>query len=168
MIIYIRHGDDEDDDATHRHDHHINKKGKKRARKVAKRLIKKYGNPNVIYCSPFRRTLETLYYMKEKIQNNPKIYIDPDLSRYFSTTEQLDPSVFPETMDKDIPIYENRNKFHKRVKNHIRRMEKHKYHKNEKVVWCITHTLIMKDVGRYWSIDLPDHFDFFQKFIIAK
>lgn len=167
MIIYIRHGDD-DGPVEHRHDQRLSEKGKKRSSRMAKRLIKRFGHPSIIYVSPFQRTLETVAAMSGQFKRTVTLKIDPKLSRYFSSKEQADPSVYPETKKVNVPIYEKKDDFKRRVKDHIHRTRKAKHHKSSKVVWVITHTLVIKEVGRYWELDMPEHFEFLEWFTIEK
>lgn len=165
MIIYIRHGND-DGPAEHRHDQRLSDKGKRRSKKLAKRLIKRFGHPSIIYVSPFQRTLETVAAMSNRFKRTVTLRLDPKLSRYFSSKEQADPSIYPETKKVNVPIHEGKDDFKRRVKSHIRYTRKSKYHRSSKVIWVITHTLVMKEVSRYWDIDIPEHFEFLEWFTI--
>ena len=60
VLIYIRHGNDDEREPHKIHDTHLTSQGKHKSKKVAKKLIEKYGVPDIIFCSPFARTRETL------------------------------------------------------------------------------------------------------------
>lgn len=169
MIVYIRHGHDEYDDATHRHDHKLTDKGASKSVRLARKLIKKYGKPDIIYVSPFQRTIGTAQAMCEtKRIGKPQIVVDTDLSRVFSGKEQKDPSVATCTQDYKVPIKESRRQREKRIRHHVRKM-KHEDHLNSgQVVWVITHTLIMKGVAEKLKVKVPDHFEFLTWFSIKK
>lgn len=193
MIIYIRHSHDEYDDATHRHDHQITPLGKEKARRMGKKLIEKYGLPNLIYCSPFKRTRQTLKYMlKDNIPVVPatgsaplgsllrppgdrtetvqppktRVKYDANLSRYFNRQEQEDPSIFAETEKLDIPIKETKNEFKLRVDEHINEITS--LHNDKQIIWCITHTLVLKRVAKHYNIDIPKHLEFMEYFVATK
>src|SRR5436190_1968206 len=65
MNIYLRHGEDDLSDEATKHDGHLTREGKKQVKNTAKYLLKKYGIPSTIYCSPFVRTTETAEQMKK-------------------------------------------------------------------------------------------------------
>jgi len=166
MIIYLRHSHDEYDDATHRHDHQITTMGKEKARQIGKKLIVKYGLPNIVYCSPFKRTRQTLKYMlKDHEHNTIKVKYDPNLSRYFNKNEQEDPSVFNDTDKFDIPVQENKRQFKERVNNHIKEITE--VAEKDIIIWCITHTLVLKKVAKHHGITIPKHLEFMQSFILS-
>lgn len=173
-IIYMRHSHDEYDDATHRHDHQITDLGKEKAIKVGKKLIDKYGVPNIIYCSPFKRTKQTMKYMLKNCDNkdNIEVIFDTNLSRFFSKKEQDDPSIFKDT--GNVPTKETSKDFNERVDTHIENVKKMVQNvgpgnpgSKPKIIWCITHTLILKRVARYYEISLPRRLNFMENFTIC-
>jgi len=163
VLIYIRHSHDDYGEATHRHDHRITSMGKEKAKEVGQQLIVQYGMPNLIYCSPFKRTKQTLRYMLYAYEKadliNVKVKYDNNLSRYFNSKEQEDPSVFPET--NGVPIVENKKQFQARVNNHIRDAAG-----ATGVVWCITHALVFKRIAKYHEVNIPEHIPFMEYFIV--
>lgn len=168
MIIYIRHAHDSYPNATHRHDHHITDKGVKDAKKLARKLIKKYGYPKLIICSPFQRTRETLNSMLTEFGYTPDIVYDASLSRYFSKKDQKDPSMFSETTDAGIPVYETFDDFKIRVHKHLKNMLKNNYFSGTEPVWCITHALFFLEVARKFHIAMPKHVPFLDYIRITK
>lgn len=163
MLIYIRHSDDEVSDPTHIHDPKLTDSGKRLAYKVGKNLIQKYGKPDLVFCSPFRRTKQTLKYMLRKTDTEDiKFVYDIDLSRYFSNREKKNPSVDSSTLTKDIPIYESRSDFHKRTEKLADKM--HAYVDRKEVIWCITHTTVYKRMAKIYEVELPDYIPFMHHF----
>jgi len=157
VLVYLRHGDDNDPEASHRHDAHITRKGGKEVKSVIKKIIKKTKTlPSIIRCSPFRRAVETLEkveaYIRKKHGDDEwdkiRIVYDRRLSRHFSTREQQSPDVSTKTKDLvkgKIPIFETWKKFQGRVEKHVGRMMKKDYYSHKTpMVWCLTHTLVMK------------------------
>lgn len=171
MLIYIRHGHDEDPDPTYRHDNKLSSKGHKQVKDKVRELIKLYGIPDMILISPFRRTKETASVMKKYISkeypnSKTKSYYDSRLSRYFTSKERRDPDISPATDDKVIPIDEGNKEFRRRVKKHVKEISKSKYKK--KIIWCVTHTLVIKRVAEIFETSVPDHFEFLETIVIKR
>jgi hypothetical protein len=126
-LVYIRHGDDELDQAAvaalaragHRvpeHDPPLNPRGVARARRAAEVLIRLYGHPDVVYCSPFERARQTVAAMVGAFRGTVYCGIDPGLSRYFSREEQKRPRMSPPTIAAcQVPIHESGTDFAGRV-----------------------------------------------------
>lgn len=166
MIIWIRHSDDEHrHQQKYTHDTDLNSNGKKIARDKGREILKKYGIPHIIYCSPFKRTVQTL---EEILKNLPqdktkniKIIYEPMISRYFSEQEKLNPEVSKSTIKKGIILDKDHKHFKYRVvkfKNNI-----HKTHEN-KTVFCITHSTIYKTLAKNYKVKIPDHIPFMDSF----
>jgi len=166
MIIYIRHADDSSvHDHSHIHDTHITKKGIIDCDILSKRLIRRYGKPYKIYHSPLLRGTETTKAMTTLNDIGGKIISDNRLSRYFTKSEQQNPDVSRSSLGKDVPIYENWKDFQQRVKDHMDEMIRKEYlYSKDKVVWCITHTLVIKEVTRLLKIKTPDYLPFLYSF----
>jgi len=161
MIIYIRHA--EDKEGKYKHDAKITEKGKKKSTSLGKKLIKKYGLPNSVLCGPMRRTIKTAKYMAKNAAKNVGSHMREDrgLSRYFTGSEQKHPGVHPK-YKKRIPIGGSHEKFKERVRKHIERVKDHK----GKIIWCITHTLVIKEVGNYFNVKYPEHFEFLEVLVV--
>lgn len=168
MIIFVRHGDDDEKKPKYAHDHRMTKRGGKDVKRFIKFFLKEYGQPHIIYCSPFRRATDTLYAMTKYLGQETKIVIDPDLSRYFTGSEKDDPQVYKATLKYGPPIMEKRKKFHKRTKNFFKRMMDSGYAKEDKLVMVITHALVLKDCAKFTNVKLPEHYDFLEHFAIRE
>ena len=168
VVIYIRHSNDSKrkqvSSIRHRDDLKITPEGLKLARKTGKKLIKMYGEPSIIYLSPFMRAKETLKEMSKNLKGKPKIKFDNRLSRYFSSSEKKDPSCFTETFDHEIPIYENWDEFKDRVHDNLKSMKKRGYIESKKVIWCITHALPFIQISRVCRIKIPKDIPFMYHF----
>lgn len=169
MLIFVRHSKDTSRGA-HRHDGRIVKEGKKLAERSGRRLVKKYGTPDIIYCSPFQRTRETMESMIKggKFETRPSIILDTRLSRYFSGREKQDPSIFTSTEEYGIPINESWNEFKYRVRDFIKDLEKKDYFRKDIVVWVITHALVYKEIARKYRHKLPEKIPFMDYFRVSK
>ncbi len=170
VIIYLRHG--KDMKSGYKYDQKLTPEGKDKSRSMAKTLIEKYGVPDAIYCSPFYRTRQTRRQMLKVISkfnsnNNTdkkiKNITDPRLSRFFTKRQTKNPDIRRDTRRKKAPIYERWNQFKRRVKSQVEDMEKKdKYD----VIWCIGHTLIIKEVAKIKNIDRPRHIDYLDTIIL--
>lgn len=166
MVVYIRHADDNDHKTKYKHDPHITQKGIFKAKIIIHELISKYGYPTEIYFSPFRRCIDTMKVMMhelKKIKNakskNIKLYCDISLSRYFTKKDKENPSISKQTLSYNIPIYENKKEFHKRVKSHVSDMSK-----SPNNIWCITHALVYKNIAKRLNVYTNNRIEFLDYF----
>jgi len=171
VTIIIRHANDEQDNFLHKHDKEITKRGKKDAKRIGKKLIKKYGTPDIIYCSPFMRTRQTLKYMLKYMLKHdniqPNVIIDKRLS---TTKEKKNPSVFSQTKKKHIPIKETHKMFKQRCDSFLRDIKKdtnnddhYEYNNNKKKVsWIITHVKVLKRICEKSHVIIPNHVSFLE------
>lgn len=123
-----------------------------------KKLIKKYGYPQTIYCSPFQRAIQTVKIMKKVINKPVNIYIDSKLSRYFSNNEKKSPSVSSRTLRYNPPIHETHDEFYERVDKLHHKIDKRSYNNN--TTWYITHYLVIKRIATNDTISLPSYMPF--------
>ena len=135
MLIYLRHGDDRGND-VYRHDRPLNDRGRKKAAKEAKRLIEKYGHPDTVFVSPFRRAIETLSCMTERFARPVDVNHDPRIAQCLSEKQRSAPSISPETLAV-ITIDEDREAFRRRIADHIE--EARRRAREGAAIWCITH-----------------------------
>lgn len=166
MLIYIRHSKDRQE---HRHpyDGHITHEGRKLARRKSSRLISRYGLPDVIYCSPFRRTRETLDSMLKEIKRtygdslirHIKIVYHSSLSRFFTSREKLNPLLAESTEVHGIPVEETKQQMYNRVNKITHALDK-RYSRSRKVCWVITHTIPYKIINKYYDKELPRRIPF--------
>lgn len=165
VIIYIRHTHDKL--SKYKHDNNITKYGKRQAIKMAKKLIKLYGIPKIIYSSPFQRCIETsrrMLYQIQKRDDETRLIYDSKLSRYFTKLEKLNPSVNPKTLKFNIPIYETKTEFHKRLDKHVKQIRKNK----NTVIWCITHAYVYKQIAKRLHVKVPNRIEFLDYFVLKK
>lgn len=163
-VIVIRHANDEGK-CFKKHDCPVNiKDGGKDARKVGISLIKKYGLPDEIIVSPFRRTKETLELMVGDEIHKIKITQDPNISRYFSGREKDHPDVHSSTLKHNIPINESFRSFERRVRKFSQKLEE--INMKDRCIWVITHALVYKRIGRYYERQTPSRIDFLEYFVL--
>ena len=161
VLIIIRHGDDENGRCSKKNDCSLVKDGIRLASRVGKELITKYGVPDKIYVSPFKRTLQTLDAMVRDT-DDIEVIEDKGLCRYFTEREKRDPKIHKETMRKNIPIDESYTQFRNRVSRCISFITENTG--KDEVVWVITHTLVYKRFGRHFGVDLPSRIPFMHNF----
>ncbi len=154
MHIYMRHGNDEKK-SNYKHDKSLNSSSQYEQNIIekTKELIKLYGYPDKIYCSPFRRARETVHIMRQLL--NVEIIIDPRLSRFFNEKEKSKPSVRRKTLQYNPPIHETKEQFKQRVKN-VEKM----IHKQSCNIWCITHYLVIKRISKKYNKPIPNKMPF--------
>jgi broad specificity phosphatase PhoE len=164
-IIYIRHGKDKKRD-KYKYDPKLTDIGKEQTIELTKRLVKKYGYPDIICFSPFSRTRQTVKYMLRTIERlggrEPRLKLDRRLSRFFTRREKRNPDVSRKTIKYGAPIYETWDDFKDRVREQLNDMER----RREDVIWCVGHTLIIKRVAKYKGIDRDDYVKYSDTVII--
>ena len=150
----MRHGND-NKTCKYKHDHSLQSDIMVQEEIIhkTKKLIKKYGYPTKIYCSPFKRVRETVAIMLDYIAEKGRqveIHVDPNLSRYFNGNERANPSVRKTTLKYNPPLDENGQMFKRRVDKAERRVMH-----NDDTVWCITHYLVIKRITKNNDIEIP-------------
>lgn len=154
MLIYLRHGDDRGS-AIYRHDRRLNDRGREKASKQARRLIEKYGHPDVVYVSPFRRAIETLEVMSLRFEREVPIRRDPRIAQRLSEKQRRDPKISPETRAQ-ITIDEDRDAFRRRVAAHVEEVRR----RASDMIWCITHRAVIKEVADRFDVKISGDLDF--------
>jgi phosphohistidine phosphatase SixA len=161
VLIYLRHGDDRGDD-VYRHDRRLNDHGREKAAKAAKRLIEKYGHPDIVYVSPFRRTLETLDVMTARFVRPVVVRCDPRIAQHLSEKQRRDPKISPETQAQ-ITIDEDRATFQARIEDHVRTVRD-----LTGLIWCITHQSIIERVAEHFDVKMPKDLDFLDHVVMLR
>jgi broad specificity phosphatase PhoE len=153
VLLYLRHGDDRGND-VYSHDRHLTDRGKEKAGKQAKRLIEKYGHPDVVYVSPFRRAQETVAAMSDRFEQAVTIRRDPRIAQCLSEKQQRDPKVSPETRAL-VTIVESRDAFRRRVAEHVEEVRR-----ASAVIWCVTHQAVIEEVADRFDVKISGALDF--------
>jgi broad specificity phosphatase PhoE len=169
MIIYIRHGDDEEEDSAFLHDRRLVQASSADCMRRAYRLIERHGWPRVIFCSPFLRARETLKAMWPVLASGgrpPRVIVDPSLSRHFNSREQQAPSISPSTLQVEIPVYETWDDFKLRCEIHMRAMFTRGLYQTPHVAWCITHVLVIKQLGGHLGFKVPNFVPFLGNYTV--
>ena len=168
-LIYFRHASDnlEEGIVAHRHDPHLNTTVMRNNYRKIVRVMNEHNAPDVIYCSPFNRTIETTQIIvsaaKQLHHKDVEVIIDPSLSRYFNSSEQQDPSVSSRTEELNAPIKEKKINFEKRILEHYQRVKL----TPGKNIWCVTHALVYKRLAAYHHKIVPQsNIPFLHHFVV--
>lgn len=145
MLIYLRHGDDRGP-ATYRHDRHLNVRGRKQARKAGAALVAKYGQPDAVFVSPFRRSLETLEALSENFSGEVRVHRDKRLAQYLGDKKRI-PSISPDTASW-VDVTESMEAFRARVQEHVRDV---RARAQTAAIWCITHQVVIEEVSGHFG-----------------
>lgn len=164
-MIYIRHGDDSKPDPIYPNDPSLIKESCRSIKKLTWELIQKFGRPDAIYVSPMRRAWETALVMEKIFHQQVPLLIDPHLSRYFTRSERNHNAVRSDTLKRKAPVYESKQKFESRIGQHVDHLSPC-YSTRRPLVWCVTHALVLKRIGKIIGLKLKDHFEFLETFIV--
>lgn len=170
MIIFLRHGQDySNDSATYIYDAKLKEEGKSQVRHTFSKLIKKYGVPHKVYCSPFRRTVETSL-MLHKIHEDIPIKVCKRIGRYFTRKEKKNPDISPQTKKADPVIDKPWEKYTAGITKFCKKIKKYASShaiKNgeDRVIWVISHTVPLKRCAEFFHVSVPDHFKFLEHFV---
>lgn len=162
MLIYLRHGDDRSDD-IYRHDRRLNDRGKKQAAKKAKRLIQKYGHPDAVFVSPFRRAIETLGAMTVHFVRPVDVHRDRRVAQLLTDKHKRDLSVSPETLEA-ITIDEDREAFSRRITGHVEDVRRRA--DAGATIWCITHQAVIEEVAGHFAVKISGALDFLDHVVV--
>lgn len=162
MIIIFRHAKDDEKAASYDHDAHITEEGAAEVPAMVKRLVKEFGFPSIIICSPFVRARETLKIIRSVLKKHKKFpelkfKIDKRLSRYFTSEQQRNPSIRPDTQKHKPPIYEHIDDFNTRLKGVMNNLASKGYaEKKGPVIWCVSHGLAVKKLLLNIGLNSPE------------
>lgn len=167
MLIYIRHGNDHSEDNKHHHDRGLSKSGWRKASKAATRLIEKHGHPAIVYVSPFRRTVDTVAAMAERFDRPVSVIQDPRIAQYFGKKKRRRGVEIGRVLAGIAPIDHDKEAFRQRVAQHIDDVKLADHHRSAAVVWCVTHTVVLRHIGKRFDEKVPDPLDFLDHFVIG-
>ena len=160
MLLYLRHGDDRGEDA-YKHDRALNARGRKKAEKAFEALVDRYGHPDTLFVSPYRRAVQTLEAMKPRFARPVDIHRDPRVAQYVGGKRV--PVVSPETAAV-VDIDETLAQFRARVADHAE--DARRRAKAGAVLWCITHQVVVEEVARHFGLRVPSELDFLDHVVV--
>lgn len=165
MILYIRHGEDKED--QYGNDGKITGRAKLEIRAKTVEWLDKYGIPDIIYYSPYYRTYSTFkhiklsileYLEKNGIEKTPKFIVEPALGRFVTFKEKENGKIRRSTLKKGAIINETSVEFKKRIGQQL---EINKVHlENNKNVWNITHAIILLHTAKIMNIPFKQHVNY--------
>jgi len=194
MIIYIRHGDDQSEPrlppgspdhrhtcsrsrrnrgcrkrSVYEHDALLSVAGCKESERTARYLIRQFGHPSVVYCSPFERTRATAMCMARAFTRSVCIVVDPRLGRLFAPSEQRRPRMTRATRQHRPIVHESAAAFRRRISAQLHDMICRGYHRAcGPVVWCITHAVPLKQIAREIGAPVPRYIQFMDCLVISE
>ena len=164
MLIYLRHGDDRGED-VYRHDRRLNDRGREKAGRKAARLIRKYGHPDTVFVSPFRRTIETVNCMTASFERLVVVQGDSRIAQLLKAKHLRDLSISPDTL-RVITVEEDRSGFRRRVKAHVRDVRERS--ERGAIIWCITHQVVVEEVAGLFAMKISGRLDFLDHVIVLR
>jgi len=168
VIIYIRHGKDKKD--GYEHDESLTKQGKYETIDFTEKLVEEHGLPDIIYYSPFYRARQTRKAMMKSIRKYKKenninkeveLILEPRIGRFFTRRQSKYPDIRNSTLKKGAIIEERSEEFKKRVEEQLNEIRKSK-----KVIWNITHSLVILHVARLSKIERNSHVEYLDVCVI--
>jgi broad specificity phosphatase PhoE len=154
MAVYIRHAKDRQKGSDTRIDTSLTSEGKEHAYSVGKRLFKKFGVPDEIRTSPFNRCRQTAFALAKYVEfrgGNVSVWVDPNLCRL---TDQENARVRPDTAESGKILLECKSQFKRRVQSHSKHALE-KYFTTGKVIWYVTHALVVKTAAKTHQMPCP-------------
>ena len=148
MLVIVRHAED-DGSAEYAHDPPLSQRSIDKAARVGSKLVSRYGDPDVVYTSPFRRARESARAMFP----GARIIVKPELSRYFTSGQKRHPMMAPSTAENDPYVDESWSQFNRRVLNCYRELKAEAEHHDRKI-FVVTHVLFLLRVGKHLGLDM--------------
>lgn len=158
MRIYIRHGQKlyrNGRAEKYKFDPGLTYKGQQQSIRTARHLVERFGPPDQIICSPYLRTRDTAKNMSKVLVKDCPISIDKNLSEYLGNHKQHDLDVTETTKSYNPPHPESFLELKDRVKHH--NLEIMKQNIKHKIIWIVTHGLIIKELATLNNLKRPKH-----------
>jgi broad specificity phosphatase PhoE len=157
-IVYIRHAEKEYKNGYNHlfpHDPSLTTDGLLNSIQKGIQLYNYIGAPNVIYCSPFQRTRETMNALLGEIpiSSDLQCYCLPEISEYLGNWKQYEVKVRPETLFYN-PLVCTMSEFETKIKNHLEEFKK--INNSNNVIWVITHGLVMKKISEIYNYNVSE------------
>jgi len=169
VLIYIRHAEKQHknghQNSEFSHDPKLTKNGMLNSIEKGKELVQKYGLPDLILCSPFQRTRETMYCLLSEIDipTSLRAYSDLNISEYLGNWKGKHIDLRPETL-KYSPRIDNLYKFEKRINSHVEEMRQVDHSKS--VIWIVTHSFCMTKIAKNYSVYIKSEVPFLGHMVI--
>jgi len=191
-IIYIRHGHDKK--SHYKFDEKLVDEGKEKARQLAKKLVREYGIPDVIYLSPMRRTRQTGdEFLKvvnkyrqthghkttkgesrktETRKNETRLETEPRIGRLFTHAQQREHDAHRKNRKrylrhstKNVIMDKDKEAFGERVAKQFQQISETG---EDQVIWNITHSLVLLHVAKMNNIERDRHVKYLDTLVIDK
>jgi broad specificity phosphatase PhoE len=183
-IVWIRHAEKTYSNnrggfGCAQHDPEIKAEEFYRIKDHSKRLISRYGHPQLVFTSPYKRTRQTTQLMISEIEESlkPEVHVDSQIAEYLgyqdprlvNGNKSYDPDVDKITSTYDLPkIKESTDSMMERIKSHISMLtlDQKLYDRPTHcaVIWVVTHGIIISRIFDHIYKDLKGkmihNFDF--------
>ena len=157
--VYIRHSEKQfrnGDSDYFIHDPGITSEGVEKAKKLARKLVKLWGEPMKIVSSPYRRARETSIVMNSVLSKPlEELDIDVNLSEFLGNHRNVAMDVTMATQIHRPPHPESFDQLKNRVNRHLVKTQKNQ-NKNQGVIWYVTHGIILKQIASNYGIKTSD------------
>lgn len=148
MLLFIRHCEDDTKSwfQKYTHDTDVTERGRRETAKLTHRLVKKYGVPDLILCSPFKRCRSTVKAMLRHLHcsKKPQIKVDVRLSKYYTEEQQVKPNARPSTQKHNPPTIETPAQVKVRSVDIFEELKPI----TDMNIWCVTHAAVLKYINK--------------------
>lgn len=167
LFVFIRHAQklyDNGKSETYPFDPSLTSKGIEKSYEVAAELIEKFGQPDLILCSPYLRTRQTAEIFASQCQSSTQIMIDRDLSEFLGNQESLSINdVLPETWENSPYPPETMQQFQTRVRRFYNSVKRDA---NSGLVFVITHGIFLNTIARIRNKQIKKRFGYLEHYYI--
>lgn len=105
--------------------------------------VKKYGEPEIVYCSPYLRTRQTAAYLSEEFIHDSRLCEYLGHKNHFGQDLDLHPSTLELLDEIPLPGTESEKEFKKRVKKFYQELPK-----IEGTIYVITHGYVIYTISK--------------------
>ena len=172
MYLMLRHGTKQyknGESDIYPFDPDLTYKGRELIAKITHQFIEEYGEPDLIYCSPYLRTRHTAKIVRSQCVNKPDIIIDRDLSEFLGAQDELrEEDVRPETWKYDPYPPETREEFTLRAKNIYTKLFNRDDDCQDLKIVIVTHSYtIIKMISYHNSISSENSVNMYNEYGLA-
>ncbi len=157
-----------------KHDPPLTEKGRGTCILKAEELIKLYGMPQIILCSPYRRCRETAEALRLGLRNNDRkneiaILVEPKLAEYLGNHKHSKLDITEETASYGIQHPENWRQFTRRIDTYVDNGMFHFHSGNsgpESIIWIVTHGVVIGHIFKHLGLPYKKTYDYLESSIL--
>jgi len=150
MRLYFRHAEKayaNGHNTDYKYDPPLKDSAYEDIKRYAAYLLKLYGAPTAIICSPYLRTRQTAEALNACLDEGVQIYYDPLLSEYLGHHRDKELDVYPETKIYNPPHPETWKDLEKRSIDHYNSFSH--YDECPEVFWFVTHGTVLSCISKH-------------------